>query len=385
MYNQQHYYPVNWMDGMKMNKSHFIATDHATIDGVRDALQTVLNPTRYGLVCNDEQQSIDIQISIDNQNLIKAKLLHCDAVTIGGSRIFIHGKNLQQSFTQLEVTQSAKSGEEGVFWISVAVNLFDRTPYGNPDPQEQPPRNPYLMPSYSLQITPDTQIKQLLHHPNQLIVGKVILNGAQSRVEEEYIPPCMSVSAHIDLVAFHGELDSFFGKLELKCSQIVQKIFKKNQQNELSDLVQFLCDRMVMYLGSSITSYRWSGIHESPVMMVQTTVGLARVMKNTIDLRIGSGKEELLNYLAEWCELNQGELETLLTGVANLNYEHHDVNQVLVKLVRFVKVLGKLFDTLSNLEFIGKKKDSNIFVKEEQIQVVEDINKPKPKRRFFAD
>ncbi|MBP6623721.1 MAG: hypothetical protein KA198_01035 [Chitinophagaceae bacterium] len=385
MYNQKHFNPVNWKDGMKMNKSHFIDTDNAYIDGIRDAVQIKLSPVQYGLVCNDANESINIQITIDNQNLIKATLLLCDAVTLGGARINIHKQNLEQSFTQLEATQATKAGEEGIFWVSVSVNLFNRIPSGTPDPLENPPRNPFTEASYELHITPDTQIKQLLNNPNQLIVGKVHLNGAQSRVEEEYIPPCLSVSAHIDLISFHAELDSFFGKLELKCSQIVQKIFKKSQQNELSDLVQFLCDRMILFLGSQITPFRWSAPHESPIHMIQTTVGLARVIKNTIDLRIGSGKEELLNYLAEWCELNQGELEALLTSVSNITYTHHDVNQHLTKIVQFVKVLGKLFDTLSNLEYIGKKKDSNIFVKEEQIQTVEDINKPKPKRRFFAD
>ena len=120
--------------------------------------------------------------------------------------------------------------------------------------------------------------------------------------------------------------------------------------------------------------------------MIAYTVGLARIIKNTIDLRIGSGKEELLNYLAEWCDVNQGELETLLTSIANMQYTHHDINQNLIKIIKFVKVIGKLFDTLSNLEFIGKKKESNIFVKEEQMNTqADDINKPKPKRRFFAD
>ncbi|HOZ51493.1 MAG TPA: hypothetical protein PLU17_06520 [Chitinophagaceae bacterium] len=386
MYNKLSAHPVNWIDGMKINKNHFISTDHATIDSVRDIAQSFLTPYNYGLLPNDEMDPIQINISIDNQNLIKARLLSCHAITMGGARIHIDKKMIEQGFTINEATQATKAGEDGNYWISVSVNLFDRIPVGSPDPTENPPRLPFSLPSYQLHITPDNQLKQVLGNPNYLIVGKVKLNGAQSRVEDEYIPACTSVSSNEDLVAFHGELDSFFGKLELKCSQIVQKIFKKNQQNELSDLVMFLCDRMVIYLGSTITSFRWINLHQSPIHMIEQTVGLARVMKNTIDLRIGSGKEELLNYLSEWCELNQGELETLLTSTANIQYQHHDVNQHCIKIVQFVKVLGKLFETLGNLEFIGKKKDSNIFVKEESItNTVEDINKPKPKRRFFAD
>ena len=295
-------------------------------------------------------------------------------------------ETLDKNFTSPEISLAGKSNESGTFWVSVLVNLFERIPTGTPDPIETPPRNPFTQASYELHITPDTQIKQVLQNPNHLLIGKVLLNGTQSRVEDEYIPPCSTVTAHPDLLAFHGELDSFFGKLELKCSQIIQKIYKKNQQNELSDIVQHLCDKMLLYIGANLTNFRWQVMHQSPIYMLEQPVALARIIKNTLDVRIGSGKEEMMNYLAEWCDLNQGELENLLTSIAAIQYQHHDINQHITKVVQFVKVLGKLFDALSNLEFIGKKKDSNIFVKEEQInQQTDDINKPKPKRRFFAD
>ncbi|MBL7772580.1 MAG: hypothetical protein JNM95_06960 [Chitinophagaceae bacterium] len=381
--NKNKFNQVNWMDGMKMNKNHFIATDRATTEAVRDVYETIASPFNHGLLPS-ELNPFNIDISVDNQQVIKARLHTCEAITSGGYRIHI-ASGLDKNFSNPEISQAANQGS-GIFWISLIVNPFEPTPIGTPDPLEMPPRVPFLMPSYELKITGDSSLRQVLANPNELILGKVALNGSQSRVEEEYIPPCKTVSAHPDLIDFHGELDSFFAKLELKCSQIIQKIHRKNQQNELSDLVHYLCDRMLLYVGSSLTTLRWTTLHESPAKMLEFPVGLARVMKNTIDLRIGSGKEEMMNYLAEWCDVNQGELETLLTGIASIQYQHHDVNQHLNKVVQFVKILGRLFEALSNLEFIGKKKDSNIFVKEEQLNPsTEDINKPKPKRRFFAD
>ncbi len=386
MQNKINFQPVNWADGMKINKSHFISSQFAAIDAIRDSDQHTLTPFSYGLLATDDSYPIDITITIDNQNLVNVKLLRCQAITSGGSRINIEKEHVERGFVQAAITQTTAIQESGVFWISISVNLFDRTPYGTPDTAESPTRVPFSIPTYELHITADNNLKQLLANPNQFIVGKVKLSGAQSSVDEEYIPPCSKVTAHADLVSFHGEVDSFFGKLELKSSLIVQKILKKNQQNELADLVMFMCDRMVLALGQTITNFRWITPEQSPVQMIAQTVALARVIKNTIDLRIGSGKEELLNYLSEWCDVNQGELETLLTGIANMQYLHHDINQNLTKIIKFVKVIGKLFDTLSNLEFIGKKKESNIFVKEEQMNTqAEDINKPKPKRRFFAD
>ncbi|MFV0607387.1 MAG: type VI secretion system baseplate subunit TssK [Niabella sp.] len=230
----------------------------------------------------------------------------------------------------------------------------------------------------------DNQINQYSNHPLALTIGKIIANGNSSVVDQEYIPPCISVSASQDLLGLHSELDSFLAGLEQACSQIVQKIYRKSQQNDLSELAQFLCDRIMLFTGQSITEYRWSYIHESPAKMLSTISGLARVLKNTIDLRIGSGKDELMTYLSEWCELNQGELEGLLSNMAALRYNHNDINENITSIIEFAKVIGKLFNTLSNLEFIGKKKESGLFVKEEQPTNNQPDNQSKPKRRFFG-
>ena len=84
MYNKLTFKPVHWLDGMKMNKHHFIATDHAFIDAYRDALQTVLTPNNYGLIPTEDRNAFNASISIDNQHVIRATLLSCEAVTLGG-------------------------------------------------------------------------------------------------------------------------------------------------------------------------------------------------------------------------------------------------------------------------------------------------------------
>ena len=140
----------------------------------------------------------------------------------------------------------------------------------------------------------------------------------------------------------------------------------------------------MLYLGQAITDFRWGLVHESPAALFATVAGLSRVMKNTVDLRIGSGKEELMNYMSEWCELKQGELETMLSGMANMRYDNNDVNKNIQKMSVFVRVVGKLFDSLGNLEFIGKRKETGIIVKEEQPEIAGISPQPKPRRRFFG-
>ncbi len=382
------HFPVNWIDGMKINKSHFIAQDDAQKDALNDVAALGLSPIRYGILPSSAggEDTCNIKVSLDNQNNLRVSVLSCQAVTPGGVRIAIPALAGQKDTDGVPATsfQFSPTAGEAAWWVVLVVNPFDRQPAGSPDLSENPPRYPSALPSYSVQVVSDSQYRQYTQHPYALTIGKVTVNGNAIRVEDEYIPPCISLSAHPDLLALHGELDHFLSSLELRCTQIVQKILKKSQHNEMSELVMFLCDRIMLHLGQAITQLRWMMLHESPASLISSVVSLGRVMKNTIDLRSGSGKEELMNYLSEWCELKQGELEGMLSGLANLRYDNNDINRNIRTIVQFVQVIGKLFDTLSNLEFIGKRRESGIFVKEEKAEETSSLQQTKARRRFFG-
>ncbi len=72
----------------------------------------------------------------------------------------------------------------------------------------------------------------------------------------------------------------------------------------------------------------------------------------------------------------------MLSAIANLRYDNNDLNRNIEKVVSFVKVILKLFETLSKLEFIGKRRESGIFVKEEAVNSSD--NQSKTRRRFFG-
>jgi hypothetical protein len=390
MKDQLKYFPVNWMDGMKINKNHFIAQDDAWNNALADVAALNLSPIRFGILPSSVagENNFSVNIAIDNQGTLRASVHACQAITSGGVRISLPSiaDNTSDGAPSSSFDFKA-SGSETIWWVALTVNPFEKIPGGSPDLSENPPRYPHALPSYKVQVISDSQYAQFAGNPYALFIGKVLVNGNDIRVDDEYIPPTYCVSAHADLLALHGELDQYLSTLEQRSTQIVQKIFKKSQQNDLSELVMFLCDRVMLFIGQSITDFRWMTIHDNPAKLFSTIAGLARVMKNTIDLRIGSGKEELMNYLSEWCNLNQGELEGLFTSIANMRYDNNDINNNINKTIQFVRVIGKLFDTLSNLEFIGKRKESGIFVKEEPrvaAPAESNNNQAKPKRRFFG-
>lgn len=381
---QNKYHPVNWTDGMKLNKDTFIAQDKAHAQALSNAIATNLSPIRFGLL--PVANNFNVQISVDNQNVVQASIINLHAITKGGFLIAVNYENkpLSADGNPASTLQINAGNTDTVYWVIAMAKPYDRIPMGQPDPDENPIRLPYINSGIEVIITENSNFSNYVSHPYALTIGKISVKGSNIKVDADYLPPSISTSASDDLLGLHAELDSFLSGVEASCALIVQKILRKSQQNDLSELAQFLCDRVMLFIGQSLTDFRWSVIHESPAKMLSYIAGLARVIKNTVDLRLGSGKEELLTYLGEWVELTPGEFENLLSSMAAIRYNHNDVNENITQVIDFAKVIGKLFNTLSNLEFIGKKKESGLFVKEETNPSASNIELSKPKRRFFG-
>ena len=67
------YFPVNWVDGMKISEAHFNHLQSFTIDNVRDAIAFGITNYNYGLLqpAPGEKTSLDIAIGFDQSKLIR--------------------------------------------------------------------------------------------------------------------------------------------------------------------------------------------------------------------------------------------------------------------------------------------------------------------------
>jgi hypothetical protein len=111
-----------------------------------------------------------------------------------------------------------------------------------------------------------------------------------------------------------------------------------------------------------------------PLYLFENIASFARIIRNTIDCNTAAQKEELLNYFTNWSELKQGDFEKLLTYCINFEYDHNEISVNVDQFSEFVQIMTSLFSKLESLAYIGKKKETNIFVKEQTV-----------KRSFLAD
>jgi hypothetical protein len=386
------YLPVNWVDGMKMSKEHFIAERNAFLQTLSGSTGAFINAVNYGLLppVAAEQNPFNIHVSVDNQEMVFVKLISCRAVTPGGHLIFTDEKhqysagNLSAS-PALQAPLSEFKDRPGVYAVIVTIDPFDRVAVGNALQEELPPRIPFSAPRLTLSLVPRESLEKNSIGLYHLCVGNILIEKNRVQKLEEYIPPSSSTSSHPELVNIFYGLDEFMSKMELYALQILQRINQKKQTNELAVIIQQICERLLHFQNTSFSWFRWSALHLPPYVMFGHIAAQARLLKNTLDIYLNGGKEELMNYFTEWCELNQGELETVITDLSNHLYRHEDIPGVVVKTLAYTKQVSSLFYKLSRLDYIGKKKDQGIFVKEEVVKPDVPNNGGKKRWSFLGD
>jgi hypothetical protein len=218
-----------------------------------------------------------------------------------------------------------------------------------------------------------------------LCIGKIQINGGRCELMDAYIPPCASVMSSEDLIEFYEQLGKVISKLESDCTTIIQKIYTKKQHQSkepLAATVLYFTEAVMHHLSNTATNYHWFLREQPPIHMFAYFASLARTMRNTMDLKLGDGKEQMLNYFKNWIvEVNQGEFEQILEQMLNLQYNHLEIDKSLDRLHAFCMTVATVFTELAKLNYIGDKKDFNMIVKSQEAE----IEKPKPKRTLFRD
>ena len=68
-------------------------------------------------------------------------------------------------------------------------------------------------------------------------------------------------------------------------------------------------------------------------------------------------------------------MSELILDTVNFDYNHYEIAAIMSKLMTFMKTMSVLFETVSHLDYVGKRRDTNIYIKEDE----------KPNRSFLAD
>ena len=369
---------VNWTDGMKISKNHFNEIQNYIQELGRDITSFYLNENNYGLLPSRLSKA-SINVTLNAHNSISVSIQRLSAITPNGSRIEINDLTLhvEQSFSIEEIINKRMTEA----YIVLSINPNKNNAFGEQNKEEVPPRLPFINNSFLFKIVDKTEIESAGVSAFQLPIAKIKNVNGNLEINDKYIPPCVNVGANDNLIDFYNYAESFLNQLEINSIRIVKKIRMESNKNPIADVIYDFCNQLLTFLGREITTIESEGLSNTPMDIMNTVKSMARVIKNRIDTYHPKQKESLFIYFGEWVDLKAGDFEKLFINTINLDYSHYDLFLPIVKVNEFITTINKLFDILTELDYIGKKKDTGLFVNERQISQGNSSNTPS----FFAD
>jgi hypothetical protein len=125
-----------------------------------------------------------------------------------------------------------------------------------------------------------------------------------------------------------------------------------------------LCEKIIGFYTDAIFFLRNRALEEPPILMLEKIVILSNSLMATLALMDEKEKEMLLQYYYEWVDVKPSELLQVISQTNSATYDHNDIYETLQKTDQFIGIIKKLWKKLSELEYIGVRKE-NIVISEE--------------------
>lgn len=344
---------VNWQSGMQISRDHLTATEDYLMDHIRDAAH--LATGSFGLLAalNAESMNPDYHIKAEGDNAFSVSLATCRALTPNGLRIEI--LNLEEP-----LVSRCDMGEATLFNIYVGINCSERVPFGAPDPEEEPPRLPYVRPGYKISISP-ANVKQNLSFGAIVQIGQVQRINAKVQKKEDYIPPCFTINASIQLQQIFKGFSERLHQLEQDTVNLVRnssRIFQDGTADQtLVYNVYQLAEKIMALLNHHLDDFRLVYPHKNPVYLVAFFAKFARLLKNYFatlqDVERGKTMDYILKFGAN--PETPSQFTDLLTTLTQTRYNHHEMGRFILLIKQFLETWGKITHDLSQHDFIGRK------------------------------
>jgi hypothetical protein len=367
MITELKYFPVNWVDGMKISRRHFEQNEFFVHDALRDACALGLTNFNYGILPLPE--SLNVQVVCDYNQQVQVKVTSCRAVMPNGSRVEIYNSAplvLQRSIREVIEKYRLSGSMNQQLDIVLSVNPFKRVPVGEPVVDEMPPRHPFTRPEWQLSLVP-TDALNTDDLSNGLIIGRIVNKNGEWQPVADYLPACVSVSSLFPMREWYAAFQNHLNLLETYATKVFQKTKDKTQRTDLTDAIGRLAETLLKEVALHRFGFRWRIPQQAPVYMLETMMLPVQATQTFLNCCSAKEKEELLTYLSEWMDLVPGAFENQLKAMLQLEYDHTELAQTFAEADAFYKTLVTVFYKLSQLELIGKRKGQNVFIIEHQV------------------
>jgi hypothetical protein len=371
--------PVNWVDGMKISRAHFEQTEDYFNEQLRDGRAQTLTEHTFGIL--PSERSLDLAVFCDYNQQISIELNACKALTPNGTRIQVLGKevpNINVNFKEIATRYGLQTSQSQLLSIIIMIDPFQRVPFGEALINENPPRHPNTRPGTRLELVP-AEFINTIQPANSLVIGKILYQNGELLFLKDFIPACTSVNSLPAMLDWYIRFRQMLENWEQSCIKIIQKINPKvqaQQPNALAENIRLLSEKMLAQLVLQKMHFQWIIPKSAPVHLCVALLQHIQFINAILKCYPEKDREELLNYFAEWTDTQAGAMDNQTQQVLQLQYNHYDPVAALNEIGQLYEAYIRLFQRLSQLEFIGKRKGQNIFVIEQEVKQPNNAEKP---------
>lgn len=331
---------VNWQDGMLITQHH-LKDQNNYFEELSRWYATTAGDS-YGLVRrSSSSEALTLNITINGAN-VNVEVVRCQAVTSGGHFIEINKSSRNTISTAVNMT-----GENMPVYIG--VDPGSKIQLGDPDPDEDVPRIPYLSSSYSIHLGQPPNLPAA----NFLQVGLLVGSGNGVVLSDNFYPPCMTMSAHEKLTEIARNYKNKLDSLLALTSRAYIAVAGGSMAKERTELQTALKDTIYQYgfyLSTAMDNFVVGKNSGHPIELVIFFKKLFRVFSTLLNFQ--PGLKDYLNEKFFTKELNR-DLGSYLSAVDNFlltEYNHQGIAGHIKSINENFEVLRGIFGYLAQVE-----------------------------------
>jgi len=356
---------TNWIDGMKINRQHFSNSENALLDHVRDLSAICVNANSYGLLSPEpgEKSALDCSVQSSQSKKFKISVSLCRAITVGGCRIEIIPGSDPELVSDNEIFITATSNiderkkNSTPFLAIISVDPFTRLPFGDPAADEYPPRNPFGINTYKLNIIAEDSLNTTSMGAYHFPIARFNVKNDELVRDNTYIPPCAFVNAHPATRQIYNFIGEYFTKIQDYCTEIIQKTFIDGQNTQLAANIRRVCESNLRHISSEFFLFRTMYPKQSPVYLANAMVQLANAIKISINIISDKEKEEMLQHFREMNDISPTRFEEMIGNAIDVTYVHDDIYGSFQPLINFMNMWSDLLEKLKDLKLINRRNE----------------------------
>ncbi|PPK88781.1 hypothetical protein CLV84_1753 [Neolewinella xylanilytica] len=344
------FWPVNWVDGMKINKSHFQQQESNLHEQIALTQSAMLTDHQYGLLPSSANYGgLDLVVTPE-----RVEVRRCLAITRAGYLLVVGPENNAELQRRMSDLMYGRDFSEADTWhVVLRIQPGERIGIGSPAPEEVPLRQPFAAAKVHLEIVPAIDLVRADNMTHGLTLARIIKTYQGIERDRDFIPPVVRVNVSEQLLHHHHQWKEQLLATEGDNFEIIRKIKDKhrnNQGNQLSADLLSLSHACIRYINEHFDTYRLVLPQGEPILLFNWFMALARTIRN--EVRLAGNQENMLNYLAHFIDgVAATDLMRFCNDLCDCDYQHSDIHHLVTQVNKFMGFVSRLFSQIRQLDY----------------------------------